>query len=236
MAVECLSSLRSARTKQSGGPRYYDLMQHTPEHSTKRLGGDQPVKRHTEASASNVRTESPKPIGSNVETMELDNDPLPVVPRPEPERPTSPQQTVTIVNLISQLQHPSHHDLYHLRTSPASPIELLSPTTTQPDSEVALRAIESMVVRNLTSEPVYRRDLGLTFISLPPTPSPLHQLGPILHNHLPLLTLGNDQCPPKCSRWKTYSGTGIPWRLLSISRSPHDKHPADRELPHRRLL
>ena len=138
------------------------------------------VQRH------HLQAESPKPIDSNMETMELDNDPPPVVPRPEPERPTGPQRTVTIVDLPTPhipTPAPLSPRLVPSRgmTSPASPIELLSPTITQPDSdsEIALRAIENLVVRNLTNEPVHRRDLGLPFVPLPPTPSPPHQLGPI---------------------------------------------------------
>jgi hypothetical protein len=128
-----------------------------------------------------LQTESPNPIDPN--NMELDNDPPPVVPRPG--RPTGPQRTVTIVDLPTPdipTPAPRSPRLAPSRgmTSPASPIELLSPTTTQPDSdsEVALRAIENLIVRNLASEPVHRRDLGLPFVPLPPTPSPPHQLGP----------------------------------------------------------
>ena len=111
--------------------------------------------------------------------MGLDNDPPPVVPRPEPERPTGPQRTVTIVDLPTphiRTPAPLSPRLAPSRgmTSPASPIELLSPTTAQldSDSDVALKAIENLLVRNLTDEPVHRRDLGLPFAPLPPTPSP----------------------------------------------------------------
>jgi len=117
--------------------------------------------------------------------MELDNDPLSVVPRPGSGRPTGPQRTVTIVDLPTPdnpTPAPRSPRLAPSRgmTSPASPIDLLSPTTTQPDSdsEVALRAIENLIVRNLASEPIHRRDLGLPFVPLPPTPSPPHQLDP----------------------------------------------------------
>jgi len=130
-----------------------------------------------------LQTESPKPLDPN--NMELDNDPPPVVPRPGPERPTGPQRTVTVIDLPTPdipTPAPRSPRLAPSRgmTSPASPIELLSPTTTQPDSdsEVALRAIENLIVRNLASEPIHRRDLGLPFVPLPPTPSPPHQLGP----------------------------------------------------------
>ena len=117
--------------------------------------------------------------------MELDIDPLPVVQRPGPGRPTGPQRTVTIVDLPTPdnpTPAPRSPRLAPSRgmTSPASPIDLLSPTTTQPDSdsEVALRAIENLIVHNLASEPIHRRDLGLPFVPLPPTPSPPHQLDP----------------------------------------------------------
>ena len=130
-----------------------------------------------------LHTEPPKPVDSNTETMELDNDPPPVVPRPERERPTGPQRTVTIVDLPTPdipTPAPGSPRLAPSRgmTSPASPIELLSPTM-QPDSdsEAALTAIENLIVRNLASEPIPRRDLGLPFVPLPPTPSPPHQLG-----------------------------------------------------------
>jgi len=128
-------------------------------------------------------TEPPQPIDHN--NMELDNDPSPVVSRPGSGRPTGPQRTVTIVDLPTPdipTPAPRSPRLAPSRgmTSPASPIDLLSPTTTQPDSdsEVALRAIENLVVRNLANEPIHRRDLGLPFVPLPPIPSPPHQLGP----------------------------------------------------------
>ena len=127
--------------------------------------------------------ESPQSIDHN--DMELDNDPLPVVSRPGPGRPTGPQRTVTIVDLPTPdnpSPAPRSPRLAPSRgmTSPASPIDLLSPTTTQPDSdsEAALRAIENLIVRNLASEPIHRRDLGLPFVPLPPTPSPPHQIDP----------------------------------------------------------
>jgi hypothetical protein len=130
-----------------------------------------------------LQTESPQPVDPNAETMELDIDPPPVVPRPEPERPTGPQRTVTIVDLPTPdipTPAPRSPRLAPSRgmTSPASPIELLSPTTTQPDSdsEAALRAIENLIVHNLANEPIPRRELGLPFVPLPPTPSPPHQL------------------------------------------------------------
>ena len=126
--------------------------------------------------------EPPQPIDHN--NMELDDDPPPVVPRPGSGRPTGPQRTVTVVDLPTPdipTPAPRSPRLAPSRgmTSPASPIDLLSPTT-QPDSdsEVALRAIENLIVRNLASEPIHRRDLGLPFVPLPPTPSPPHQLGP----------------------------------------------------------
>lgn len=132
-----------------------------------------------------LQTESPGRIDSNTQNMELDNDPPPVVTRPESDRPTGPQRTVTIVDLPTPdipTPAPRSPRLAPSRgvTSPASPIELLSPSTTQSDSdsEVALRAIENLIVRNLASEPVHRRDLGLPFVPLPPTPSPPHQFGP----------------------------------------------------------
>ena len=189
--MESLSSLRLVRTKRSGGPQYDILMQHTSNiHIVDARTFDEETRRVVNLPSVvqkyHLQTESPKSLEPNMETMELDNDPPPIVPRPESDRPTGPQRTVTIVDLPTPAiptPAPRSPRLVPSRgmTSPASPIELLSPTTTQADSdsEVALRAIENLIVRNLANEPVHRRDLGLPFVPLPPTPSPPHQLGPI---------------------------------------------------------